>query len=1025
MTSFAQTTGFPPFGSFDAGRFDTVNVGNLNANFAIPIVSTHGRGTPFSISLVYDALIWQNTGTAWTPVTDRSGSPIWGWKTIFPLGDTLFNHRTSSVSKRCSIDYYDWITTETYNGYVYRDLAGTTHGFPVFWKEVTDGCTGAVTTTSQLTGYASDPSGMYIDINNLDFPSVWSQSGFLLNTNAEDTNGNLISKVVVSATETDWKDTAGLTAVRVVQNGANTEYHYLDQSGTDQLFILKRQLYSIKTAFACSGITDYNTAGTMPQVSLPYELDLPNGQTYSFTYEPTPNSSGFYTGRLQQVTFPTGGTIQYTYPATPNNGISCADGAAINLARAISDGTNTATWNYVRNLTNGTTTITNPQLSDTPNANDIVYTFNGSGQEVSRKIYANSPGTTLLRQINTTWATNGTPASQVAILEDASTQSETDTTFDSNGLLNSVSEYDFGQGVHGGLIRTTAFTYQTGSAYTSRKMINLISQKLVKDPNNTTQFRQDINYDESGYVNATCITGAAQHDDTSYGCSFMTRGLATSIISYANAAAGTGTLTQHVSYDSLGNAVSVTDPAGNTTSISYTDNYSDGLNHNTYALPTTVTRPTTNGNSHVTHISYYYNFALPYQVTDENNQLSTLSYDLLRRSLSATDPTNAIVNFSYTGSTTAEATLNFNSGGSTVDGLATADPLGRVQIQQLRQAPGSSTFDSVQTDYDLVGRVRRVSTPYSGTAGQTNAISASTTTYDVLRRPSTVTDANNGTITYTYSLNDVLMAIGPAPTGENTKRRQLEYDGVGRLTSVCELTGAGGSGSCGQKNPQTGFWTEYTYDVLGNLTGVTQNAQSTGSQQTRAFVFDSLSRLTSETNAESGVTSYAYDSDATCTPASVGDLLKRVDAVGNTTCFAYDALHRKISITYPSGSYAAVTPQKYFVYDSATVNSVAMVNAKPRLAEAYTCVSPCSSKITDEGFSYTVRGEVSDVYQSTPHSSGYYHVKQTYWPHGAPSQLSQLAGLPTISYGGTIGSTVGLDGEGTTTSLPTIPACCA
>ncbi len=173
-----------------------------------------------------------------------------------------------------------------------------------------------------------------------------------------------------------------------------------------------------------------------------------------------------------------------------------------------------------------------------------------------------------------------------------------------------MSEYDFGQGVHGGLIRTTAFTYQTASAYTSRKMINLISQKLVKDANNTTQFRQDINYDESGYVNATCITGAAQHDDTSYGCSFMTRGLATSIISYANAAAGTGTLTQHVSYDSLGNAVSVTDPAGNTTSISYTDNYSDGLNHNTYALPTTVTRPTTNGNSHVTHISYYYNFAL-------------------------------------------------------------------------------------------------------------------------------------------------------------------------------------------------------------------------------------------------------------------------------------------------------------------------------------------------------------------------------------------------------------------------------
>src|SRR5262249_7975229 len=153
-----------------------------------------------------------------------------------------------------------------------------------------------------------------------------------------------------------------------------------------------------------------------------------------------------------------------------------------------------------------------------------------------------------------------------------------------------------------------------------------------------------------------------------------------------------------------------------------------------------------------------------------------------------------------------------------------------------------------QTDYDLVGRARRVSTPYSGTAGQTNPTSASTTTYDVLGRPSTVTDANNGTITYTYSLNDTLVAVGPAPSGENTKRRQVEYDGVGRLTSVCELTSGSGSGSCAQKTTQTGFWTKYTYDVLGNLTGVTQNAQATGNTQTRSYVFDSLSRLTSETN---------------------------------------------------------------------------------------------------------------------------------------------------------------------------------
>jgi RHS repeat-associated protein len=96
-----------------------------------------------------------------------------------------------------------------------------------------------------------------------------------------------------------------------------------------------------------------------------------------------------------------------------------------------------------------------------------------------------------------------------------------------------------------------------------------------------------------------------------------------------------------------------------------------------------------------------------------------------------------------------------------------------------------------------------------------------------------------------------------------------------------------------------------------------------------------------------------------------------------------------------------------------------MANAKTQVAEAYTCFFPCSSKTTDIGFSYTVRGEVSDIYELTPHSSpSYYHVSQTYWPHGAASQLSSnITGLPTISYGGTIGSTVGLDGEGRITQV--------
>lgn len=76
-----------------------------------------------------------------------------------------------------------------------------------------------------------------------------------------------------------------------------------------------------------------------------------------------------------------------------------------------------------------------------------------------------------------------------------------------------------------------------------------------------------------------------------------------------------------------------------------------------------------------------------------------------------------------------------------------------------------------------------------------------------------------------------------------------------------------------------------------------------------------------------------------------------------------------------------------------------MNNVKGRLAEAYTCAGSCTSKITDLGFSYTARGQISDEYQTSPNSAGWYHANFTYWPNGAVQQLSSLPTLPTFTYG--------------------------
>jgi RHS repeat-associated protein len=310
-----------------------------------------------------------------------------------------------------------------------------------------------------------------------------------------------------------------------------------------------------------------------------------------------------------------------------------------------------------------------------------------------------------------------------------------------------------------------------------------------------------------------------------------------------------------------------------------------------------------------------------------------------------------------------------------------------------------------------------VSAPYSGALNDMTSGGVTTTTYDALSRPLSVTDANGGYTDYSYTKNDVLLTLGPAPTGENTKRKQEEWDGLDRLKSVCELTStANGGGTCGQSVTQTGYWTEYTRNPLGQITAVTQNAQGSATQS-RSFSFDWLGRLVSESNPEDGTTSYTFDTDTTC-GTSDGDLVKRVDNAGNVTCYAHDALHRVTKITYPTTASGFTTaPEKEFVYGAATVDSASMANVKGKLARACTVSSepatPCDTTsgyvLTDLGFSYPNPGSnEEDVYQSSPHSGGYYEVTVQHYPNGAASTLT-LPGVPAISYG--------LDGEGRSTTV--------
>ncbi len=172
--------------------------------------------------------------------------------------------------------------------------------------------------------------------------------------------------------------------------------------------------------------------------------------------------------------------------------------------------------------------------------------------------------------------------------------------------------------------------------------------------------------------------------------------------------------------------------------------------------------------------------------------------------------------------------------------------------------------------------------------------------------------------------------------------------------------------------------------------------------QTRTYVFDEMSRLTSETNPETGTVSYIYDSDpTTCKTTSQGDLIRKTDALSNVTCYVYDPLHRITSITYASGTgpYSS-TPAKNFVYDNAsvTINGTAIPISYPkkRMVEAFTGTTML--KLTDEAFRYDARGDLTDVYQWSTNSGGTYHLTNTYYWNGSVETLSSNGLNPTLTY---------------------------
>jgi YD repeat-containing protein len=454
--------------------------------------------------------------------------------------------------------------------------------------------------------------------------------------------------------------------------------------------------------------------------------------------------------------------------------------------------------------------------------------------------------------------------------------------YDSYGNETSVSKYDFGASSPS-FVTTTSYGTWTGSTCGSigNGIQSRVCHVIEADGSSHTLGEHKYTYDSHG-----------------------------NMLTKSDLSGGTW-LTTTNTYNSNGTVATSQDPNLTTTYLSYAPTGSGGCSG--LLLTQTQVTPVT-GDTLTSNRTWNCDGVVPLTVTDANGNGPTYTYnDPLFRATSVTDASGQGTNMSYgVNSTQISATV----GTSIIESDTLTDGFGRVIDSQSPESPSSGNYDTVSTSYGWSGVLRE--TDVSASCIQTfHSLCPSYYGYtrsDTLGRPIVKMAPNSMTnTTFSYNKNDVIATLSPVTSGENLKIVQTEADAFGRTKSVCTVSSATGSASCGQNTTATGFVTTYAYTTATNTTTTT----ATRGSEMKTSVFDPLGRATTATTPEAGTDTYSYDlATADCATGSLGNLVETKYANGNYICYTYDGMHRLTDATPNSPSTANVCHR--FRYDNST-----------------------------------------------------------------------------------------------------------
>lgn len=593
------------------------------------------------------------------------------------------------------------------------------------------------------------------------------------------------------------------------------------------------------------------------------------------------------------------------------------------------------------------------------------------------------------------------------------------------------------------VLRSTRTTYNTNSAYTSRRIIAVISDQSTYDGDvtagGTLASKFSFQYDEAGSIQGS--DAPVQHDNTNYANGFVVGRANLSSVKRYDVTNTTQFTTAGTKYNTAGTVVSISDASNHTAQFSYGDSFSDGISRNTLAYATT----TTDADGYTSTAKYNYDFGkLTYTRTPQPNVIQnlpgpeqTLTYDSVGRLQRISN----LVNNAYTrylyGPNYVESWSTVNTVADEAHTLQILDGAGR-KIATAMNHPGSvGGFSGKLFVYDAMGRAVKQSNqtetsisisqpaapinPYAWIPTGDDATAGwiySQQTYDWKGRALVTTNQDGTTKIASYSgcgcaggevvtLSDEGNFSGGVP-----KRRQQKIysDVLGRTVKTELFNWEGGTVYATTVN---------TYNARDQITLSRAYAGPEGSAfQDTTQAYDGFGRLqTKHVPEQSGNTVWTYNADDTVSTIT--------DARGAITTFGYAGTQRHLvkSISYALSGSATINVS--FDYDAAG-NRLLMTDALGSVSYSYDQLSQLTSEtrafavgnftinyaynlasqltsVTDPfgaSFSYTrdLQGRLKSVSGSPYAGLTSYITDVQYRAWGAPKSVGYNGTTSTISY---------------------------